>query len=1290
MTRRLRLALAVLAVAVIAVAAAAGAFLAGVEVNGGFLRPRLESALTAAFGMPTRIEGPLRLRTGPKATLSADALVVTDPSSGTTVARGIRPTARIDLAALLRRSVDLEEVSGEGLELDLRVGDDGRANWAPMFTRTSSGPAPVSFEGIARLRIGRIAGNYRRGSTLPTHFAIDAYTGGWRPGEALAGAGSLSIAGQSIRFDLRSLPAAVAAAGGPLLRGTVDWSGLRIRLDGRVGGGALFAGEFSAAADDATGLLAALGVAARGPGPLTAHGRLKLAATEAGASELELSIGANKAAGSARWAWGGDKPGIAVDLAGERIDVTPFAGDGQPADFTAATEAVLGTLERMANSAGAEIKLAAQTLEGAPLAISELRLEAGSGQGAVSLRAAAEVAGTPINATLAYDTGSAKRKLQISVDSGTVPAAALRREGLAREVIGRIGSVRGRLRGEGENPRAIVASAAGEFEARGVDWKLDQPAAPPLAGHFDTLRIGVQGARPSSVQVTGRIGGAACRLTVSAPGIAPLLGGESWPLRLSANCPGERIEANGSVTYAGRLKHADLAFDFSADSSGPAARALGVPQALPHPIAARGRLAVDEDRVLARLAALRLGRSAGAGEIELGREAKREAVRLQLKLTTLDLDEFAAASEASPSTSALERPVLQPLSALPDVDFDIDAASVDAGGLRLRDLKFSGKTRAPALQAAFQFTWQGSPLRGQLAANAGSASPKLELEATVQTFDFGPLMARLGFGGVKLRAEKLSLAAAARGERVADLLATATVAATIDNAQVDLGHRPVPGLEGKGTLSATLDVQPGRPAMLTARGRIDEQPIEISVEAPGIEALARPGVTFPLSVRATLAEMQIEAEGRVALGGAQRAQAGPPAAARAGAEGASPGRADLRLRLAGPRLERLGALLGVALPDTAPYDASGRLAVAAGSVEISSLDARIGSSRLGGSLSRELRPGQRPLYAANLRATALHLEDLLGRQPPPDRGPEAEDAAEMSLVRRLITAIDQRLDLLRAADARIALDVDGLFASGESLGSGRLRSTLAAAQLAVELQELRTKQGRAEASIRVDAGGQRPRFELRADIRDFEYGPLWRSVDPSSRLDGHLDLIGRLTLPGPARELEALLAGAVDIAVYPRGVRSAAIGLLGTSIVPAILRQIDPRSESGIECSVSGFTIGEGMARSNGFFILTTHARIIGELEAALATGSISGRFVPKPTARQLFALSPTLLVGGTLRSPTVSVAAENLLLVPLRFATPLTLFATDWLSGTRSSGGAPGCREAFERVRAAQAAAGS
>jgi hypothetical protein len=72
----------------------------------------------------------------------------------------------------------------------------------------------------------------------------------------------------------------------------------------------------------------------------------------------------------------------------------------------------------------------------------------------------------------------------------------------------------------------------------------------------------------------------------------------------------------------------------------------------------------------------------------------------------------------------------------------------------------------------------------------------------------------------------------------------------------------------------------------------------------------------------------------------------------------------------------------------------------------------------------------------------------------------------------------------------------------------------------------------------------------------------------------------------------------------------------------------------------------------------------------------------------ELFTVAPTMVLGGTIDSPSVSVAPENVVLAPLRFATPLAGFALDWLGKTsRLTAGQVGCREAFERARKLRAA---
>ena len=137
-------------------------FLIGIPLPGSHARAPLEALLTEVFGVPTRIEGHLSLRTGLFPNAKAGALVLTDASNpgAPPLARATDVSVTIDIMALLRRSVALSEVSGDHMEIRLERGADGRGNWEPVLA-SSDAPAPVSFAGIGRLKISKLDGSYR-------------------------------------------------------------------------------------------------------------------------------------------------------------------------------------------------------------------------------------------------------------------------------------------------------------------------------------------------------------------------------------------------------------------------------------------------------------------------------------------------------------------------------------------------------------------------------------------------------------------------------------------------------------------------------------------------------------------------------------------------------------------------------------------------------------------------------------------------------------------------------------------------------------------------------------------------------------------------------------------------------------------------------------------------------------------------------------------------------------------------------------------------------------------------
>ncbi len=1268
MPRRQRVALAAIALAAAALAAVAAGFVAGVEVDAEFLRAPIERALTAAFRLPARIEGPLTLRTGLAATVSADALVLADPSgpAGATLARGIRPAVRVDVVALLRRAVVLRDVTGQRLELALARSAEGRANWAPLFARAAGGGASTfSFGGIDRLRIDSVGGSYRREGDAPVPFEIASLDGSLPLREPATARGSLRLAGEPVAFDLRSASFAdlVGSAAAFPVQGALQGSGARVEFDGELArDGSRLDADVRLSAEDAGTPLAALGIAARQPGRLELRLRLGVTATEAAAQDVALTAGASSVSGSARIAWDGPRWRVAADLAGERVDLAPFAL-ARPLPQRTAPEALVDLLESTATGVDADVRLAVGQLAGLPVTVQDLRFEGRSADRLVAGRGSAAIAGARIEARLDYDTRKARRTVSAQVTGGAVSTAAL--AGNARaDVSGRVAGIRGQLRAQGEDRRALLASVEADVEAHDLRWAVETQRGAPLAGRVDRLRLRLQGTRASSVEAQGKLGDAACSLKISGGALAPLLEGEPWPLQLAGSCPGGRLDARGRLALSQAQVSGELAFDLAADRIGPVAQALGITTVLPAPLAARGTLVLDETMARARLAALQLGRTAGSAEVAWPRGAG--AARVQLRLATLDLDELAALADPAPAAGGRRPEARRKDLPLPDVDFELAANRVVIAGNGLRRLQFGGAVRAGRLPPApLRFDWEGIAVSGRFGADLGAAAPRIELDATARKVDLQPLLARLGLAGVRLRADALSLKANASGRRPGELLAAATLDVALDGGQFELGRQGSAGPSGRGGFSATLAAAPGRPTTLAAQGTIDGEPVSVAAQAPGLAEVVRAEAPVPVQLRASVGEARLEASAGFARDGSVQG----------------------RLRIAGDRLDHLGGLIGAAWPAAGPYSASGHVALSADAVRFGEATASFGRSRLAGEARVEFRPGGRRLYVAALRAPLLHLEDIGADRWRGARAGARKSPAESA--HRDAADVEGLLRLLRGTDVDATIDVDELRGAGERFGSGRLRATAEAGVLHLRLQEVQAAGGALDADVRAEARATTVKFALRAQARNLDYGPLARAVDPGSTAGGRLDLVADLTAEGRPAGLLPALAGTVDAALYPRGLHSDGLAVWGAGLLDSVLGQLDETSRSSIECAVTSVDFGSGVARSSALFVDSARVRIVGEFEADLATWALSGRIDPVSKEPRLLTFAPTMLLSGTVDAPRLRIAPENVVTVPLRLAAPLAVFARGFLGGEgQARAGVEGCREAFERIRQVRAEA--
>jgi uncharacterized protein involved in outer membrane biogenesis len=1249
-------------------------FVVGVPLPGEYARAPLESLLSKAFGVPTRIEGPLTLRTGLVASAQADALTLADPldPGAPPLARATRPSVRIDLVALLRRAVKLDDIEAERLDARLARAAGGRGNWAPLIA-TSGGTSPVTFAGIGRLRIASVEVSYRgQGGVEPLQFQVKGFDGTLAEREPATARGTLSFKDRTVAIDASSASLAdlLASAKSIPLQATIDMSGARLKVNGDyVLADAALEGKFELAAENADKALGNVGLAAHDVGKLDARGRLRLTAVEASVSDLAFRLGEASVEGSVGVNWGGERPRLVYDLAGERVNVRPFIAEAGAKRSANWIENYVEVLDALAHRIDLDGKVAVGEYVGFLFGdLTHTLIESRIANGVLAVRANGDVLGMHTTATIDYSAREPKRVLTMHMTGGRFSTKQLSRAERSGQLSGTLGGLRFEVKGAGASTQELAKSIQMKLDSRDVRFTWAHRGASPTEVTLDSAHVEIAQGRSAWAEVKGKLGGRPCSLKVAGGTLESLLDGERWPLRLNASCRGAKLASTGHVVMKGPRTTGELQFDASANPIGPFLEPLGLSGAATLALAAGGKFSLTEDFARLELDQIRLGHSGGVATVAFTLDGKRPH-RVKLALKTVDVNELATlapgAGKKAP-VDPLAREVLPAKVHLPDLDLELSADVARLFGDTLRRVRIDAATRDGALPPTrFAFDWHGAAVAGEVSADFRSAQPTLELSATTQNVDLGAALARAGYkepllGAGKLRAGMIKANARGAGVKLGELLGSATAEAVLEQGQLKNVQRFLSGLAGDAKFSAKLVVTEGQPVKLSATGAAGDTPFDVAIETATLTQLAQRKDQLPGTLRASLGETRLEASGNVAREGS----------------------VDVRLMLSGKRLDRLGRLGGAQLPEVGPYAVAANLVIAPDSIRASNLDVKFGKSRLVGAVSVK-RGSERLAHIAELRAPILHLEDLGLHLFVGEAGKSKADGAGAAARK----AHDEELhaqvkNVLRSFDVKATLDVEKLHSEGQPYASVKLGVTLSRGDLHVALQDVHVEGGTAQGDLRLDASGSRPRLRVRIFTKGFEYGPLAKALKPKTPQNGTLDLSFDLATGTLSERLYAEADGHVDVAVYPRGLDVGAADYWGTGLLHFVQRNIDPSTMSQLNCAVAVFDVKGGVARSEAFFADTTRVRIIGELEANLGTRRLSGRLSPRAKNPQLFSVAPTVGISGTMEAPRVQATAASLITTPLRLFAPLHTFAFDWLTSADASlDGAAGCRQAFERA---------
>jgi uncharacterized protein involved in outer membrane biogenesis len=1237
----------------LAMAALTAAFVAGARIDLTRWSDLAARQASAALGRPVVLPGTLRLTLGRELKLRVGGVRVMGPAGA-----GAAPlltlgdtTLALDLADLpdlLRGAPRLQRVDADDVALWLERAADGRGNWAsPPASATPATPAEPGAAGtevhIGQLRLNGVVVRYvDEHSATRREFAFESVVGGM----GSTGAVFLHLHGL---VDARPAYRVKLDGGGlNLLKGgaepwpfSVSLQANGTSLDAR---GTLDAGigearfDFGAMVDDPSRAGRLWGLALPALGRLSLHGSAMVRPDTVELTRLQGTLPGADVEGQLALQFGGPRARLTGVLQVGELDHRP-AGDA----FAGAQhdEAERGGRSwqdfalRTLTSFDAELELQVGRWSGLPVDVSELRLRWSADERGLRLPITAMVAGSAASGRIDLDTASPTPALALQFDAGRLSVSQLAGDAAA-EWAGEQGfdatveRTRVHLDGRGETLAAWLRDLQGSVEVAGLDLNHGaRLGAQPIALRLDRLTLLAAPGKPLIGRASGSLQGERIAVQLQAGRLPDMLDGRSLPidLELSAAPATLRVVLDPAAWRTGPER--DLGFDFRARRSGELARWLGVAPASTLPVALSGRLRWSDQRWQLDSTALRLGRSQAAVRASAPRHGSGEVTTAEVRMALLDVPELSTLRAAVTPGPSQERAAPAMPFELADADLRLDLQHLKLARTELRDIGLSARIR--------KGRWLPAPVTGRLANTQFDGEFELDrqgdestarLELSARQVDVGELLTKLGaaeaiFEG---RADALQFSVDARGRNLAEMMQRTGVRAQLRGGNLAWLSAPQRPLAEIRLREAGVDLWPGEPLRARLDGTVGSTPVQIEISTGTLAELLRDTDRLPFAMAARGAGTLLTLDGDVALPLGRNA--------------------DLRLQISGKRLDSLNELSHVELPAWGPWSLAGAVRLTPSGYEVPDLQLRVGQSRLGGSGRLDLG-GPRPHLALRVSAPSAQLDDFplparlsdpAPREPPVD----AVRSAAGTLAERTDRLLSARF--LRRFDADVDVQVDELLAGADRLADARIRVKLHEGRLNLDPVVVNLPGGSLRMSLAYDLKEPEIDFAMSAAIERFDYGVIARRLGRGDNMQGLFSM--KVQLQGRAPSLDTMLLGAhgaLDIAVWPRELRSGVFNLWTVNLVLNVLPLIDSGSSTGVNCVIGRFDLKDGIVTDDALLIDTTSVRIRGAGQANLRTEALDFVFRPRAKGFAVFRLQNPLRVTGTLFDQRIGLNRRDL-----------------------------------------------
>jgi AsmA family protein len=390
-------------------------------------------------------------------------------------------------------------------------------------------------------------------------------------------------------------------------------------------------------------------------------------------------------------------------------------------------------------------------------------------------------------------------------------------------------------------------------------------------------------------------------------------------------------------------------------------------------------------------------------------------------------------------------------------------------------------------------------------------------------------------------------------------------------------------------------------AEITLKGSFNDIALNVSGNVGRLAGIIDPSVAFPVDLKATFGQMEINIAGKIQ----------DPLAAKG---------IDIRITAKGADLSKIEAVTKKPLPLAlkGPFHLSGHVVSAKpGKYQVPRFEIQLEDSRLNGFATLDLS-SKPPQISANLVSETVDLRPLLSR-PEKTAGPETEKtAASPKESKKFFDDTPLNLDVLHDINAALDVRINQLLLPRLALDNIETTIRLRDGNLSVDPLTANIGGGQLKSRLNVNTKENIADVDLNMDVKQMDIGEMLKKLNITRAVEGTLDLDVNFT--GHGNSEAAIMADSNGKVVATLGQGKIPMGYLdyiSADIGSSFMHLINPFGKkidhAQINCAVCDFHIKSGIAKSKVIIIDDPQKTLFSQGNINLKTEALDFNIDTKP-----------------------------------------------------------------------------